>query len=210
MLDRLIHALVESENEAADALLLEAIALGTAAEKSVALDALLRRETVRGLCGVIARYEQLPQDLQLHVLGNIRSFHHALREAGRSDDTELRLSAMKLIALGRQGKLAYVLSENLHETDETLSKAATEAMVALARWVSTETRGLQKGLGFRVQGSGKTESSPSSYAALIENRPEIEAAVARAMDVHRGRHGQELLRACLSCATGRAARRWRS
>ncbi len=31
----------------------------------------------------------------------------------------------------------------------------------------------------------------------MTNRPEIEAAVARAMDVHRGRHGQELLRAAL-------------
>jgi HEAT repeat protein len=208
MLDRLIHALVESENEAADELLLEAIALGTAAEKSVALDALLRRETTPGLCGVIARYDALPQELQLHVLGNIRSFHHALREAGRSDDSQLRLCAMKLIALGRQGKLAYVLSENLHETDETLSKAATEAMVALARWVSTETRAMQKGSRFRVQDSGKTVDAvvavpeprtpnPESYRLLIENRPEIEAAVARAMDVHRGRHGQELLRACL-------------
>src|SRR5205085_6625164 len=37
----------------------------------------------------------------------------------------------------------------------------------------------------------------ASYTALIENRPEIEAAIARAMDVHRGKHGQDLLRAAL-------------
>ena len=35
------------------------------------------------------------------------------------------------------------------------------------------------------------------YAELMSQRPEIEAAVARALDVHRGRHGQDLLRAAL-------------
>jgi HEAT repeat protein len=205
MLDRLIHALVETRNEAADALLLEALQLGSEGEQSIAFDALLRRQTTRGLCGVIGLYDRLPQNLQLRALGNIKTFHHALREAGRSDTPELRLAAMKLIAVGRQGKLAYVLSENLHDTDEALSKAATEAMVALARWVATETRNLQRNSEFRVQGSERGESSipgprtltPEPYASLMDNRCEIEAAVARAMDVHRGKHGQELLRACL-------------
>jgi HEAT repeat protein len=44
------------------------------------------------------------------------------------------------------------------------------------------------------------QSFPSfadTYAELMSQRPEIEAAVARAMDVHRGRHGQDLLRAAL-------------
>jgi HEAT repeat protein len=123
---------------------------------------------------------------------------------------------MKLIALARQGMLAYVLSENLHDLDEALSKAAVDSMVALARWVAMETRALQR--GSRVEVGAATigaESNagldpPSShiqphavenpndrYAVLMTNRPEIESAVARAMDVHRGKHGQELLRAAL-------------
>lgn len=40
-------------------------------------------------------------------------------------------------------------------------------------------------------------SPSSSYGLLLEQRPEIEQAVARAMDVHRGRHGQDLLRASM-------------
>ena len=36
-----------------------------------------------------------------------------------------------------------------------------------------------------------------SYVQLMAERPEIETAVARAMDVHRGRHGPDLLRAGL-------------
>ena len=39
--------------------------------------------------------------------------------------------------------------------------------------------------------------SSEIYAELMAQRPEIEAAIARALDVHRGRHGQDLLRAAL-------------
>src|SRR5947208_8388499 len=80
-----------------------------------------------------------------------------------------------------------------------------------------ETRSLHSGAlqgpGLGVQGSGgnsllnpepRTLNPPSNpeplenrYANLLANRPEIEAAVARAMDVHRGKHGPDLLRAAL-------------
>ncbi|MDB5288838.1 MAG: hypothetical protein JWL69_79 [Phycisphaerales bacterium] len=235
MLDRLLHALISSKNEAADDVLLEALRVGAMREQGPVLEALLRRKSVRGLCGVIEQYDKLPEPLQQDILANIKLFHHALREAGRSENVPLRLAALRLIALGRQGKLAYVLSENLHESDETLSKAATEAMVALARWVATETKRLQKSrrgeeddcklqsANCKVQNEGEESApvalasevsdprseisdlksaigNPSStdpYSDLIAQRPEIEAAVARALDVHRGRHGQDLLRAAL-------------
>ncbi|HEX4794448.1 MAG TPA: HEAT repeat domain-containing protein [Humisphaera sp.] len=268
LIDQLLAALTASKNQAADDVLAEALQLGTEKEKWPVLQALCRRQSVRGLCGVIEQYESLPEGMQRHILTNAKLFHHALREAGRSDSTPLRLAALRLIALSRQGKLGYVLSENLHSTDEVLSKTATEAMVALARWIATETKRLQKGMGsgFGGQGSGEEgtkgrrdegtkgerqegtearrhegtkgnagansssqteprtlnpepssdrtlnpepssdrilEAEPSAptdeevYAQLMDQRPEIEAAVARAMDVHRGRHGQDLLRAAL-------------
>jgi hypothetical protein len=236
MLDRLLAALIASKNEAADDALLEALRLGVLREQQIALDALLKRQTVRGMGGVIGQYAALPEALQLQVLENIRAFYHALRECGRTDEVPLRLAALKLIALGRQGKLAYVLSENLHNSNETLSKSATEAMVALARWIATETRGLQRSdaseapkdaeppatpnpsraaaparsthpVGStnpaRSANPARAFSSPSGnwrgpiYRELMDQRPEIEAAVARALDVHRGRHGADLLRAAL-------------
>src|SRR3954447_22885247 len=151
MLQDLLQALVDSKNEAADDVMTEALRLGTEPEQTVALGALFRRKSVKGLSGVIELYDALPQRLQSGVLTNIGIFHHALRECGRSDRHELRLAAMKLIALARQGMLAYVLSENLHDIDDTLSKAATDAMVAMARWVAMETRALQRsGVGVRV------------------------------------------------------------
>jgi HEAT repeat protein len=188
MIQHLVQALCASTNQAADDVLLEALRLGSEAEQTVALEALLKRQTVRGLGGVIGLYDTLPESLQLRILENVKTFHPALRETGRSEDVERRLAAMKLIALGRQGKLAYVLSENLHDLDERLSKAAVEAIVALARWIATESRNLSK---LDPGDRGR------AYNEICENRPEIEQAVARAMDVHRGKHGPDPLRAAM-------------
>jgi HEAT repeat protein len=199
MLDRLLQALVATSNEAADDLLLQALAIGNDAEKAPILEALLKRQTVRGLSGIVASYVSLADPLKLRVLKDIKKLHPALRECGRSPDLNRRKAALKLIALGRQGKLAYVLSENLHDQNEEISKSAVDALVGLARWVAMETKRLQAGLS-PEPGTRATESDETPteiYNHLIEQRPEIEQAVARAMDVHRGKHGQELLRASL-------------
>jgi len=231
MLERLLHALIGSKNESADDVLVEALRLGSAEEKVPVFRAMLLRKTVRSLCGIIEQFDHLPEPLQQQVLKEIKIFHPALREAGRSDNHPLRLAALKLIAMGHQGKLAYILSENLHNSNEVLSKSATEAMVALARWVATETRRLQRGAHLEtaspatpesgangaapvavttaagseaVPATAESEVRPAEvladYAELVAQRPEIEAAVARAMDVYRGRYGQDLLRAALLLA----------
>jgi HEAT repeat protein len=215
-LDKLISALIASPNEAADDALLEAVQVGSPPERGMALDALFQRRTVHGLTRLVGIYGELPGALQQQILGNIRLLHHAIREAGRSDRIEMRLSAMNLIALGRQGKLAYVLSENLHNQNETLSKAAVDGMIALARWVGTETRRLQKtniteeDVGLPViqdpravlQKAFTDEThqplkARTTYQEVLEERPEIEQAVARALDSHRGRHASDLMQAAL-------------
>ena len=239
MLDLLIHALVETKNEAADDLLLQAMRTGLENEQRPVLEALMRRKTLRGLGGLVGMYDSLPEPLQGIVLQNVKRFNHALAECGRSEEPAVRLAAMRLIAIGRQGKLAYVLSENLHNPDATLSKAATEALVALARWVAVETRKLQRGvlaedvetprpedgrkelpeepapglvseaqrpsaapieLASLDEGDPRRQEVAQIYARLLEERPEIEAAVARAINVHRGKHGPDLLRAALLLA----------
>jgi len=215
MIDQLVNALVDSKNEAADDTLLEALSVGNEHEQALVLGALLRRKTVHGLSGVIASYERLPTPLQLQVLATANNLHHALRECGRSDNLERRIAALKLIAVGRQGKLSHVLGENLQDADEKVSKTACEALTALARWIATETRRMQRdGPGGAMSGDvgayldslpGVTPESSegtmgSTYQQVVSNRPDVENAVARAIDVHRGRHGQDLLRAALLLA----------
>jgi HEAT repeat protein len=220
MLDRLLHALVSTKNEAADDLLLQALRLGIESEQRTVLDGLLRRKTAHGLRGVLAMHDTLPESLQAQVMENLGAFHRVLAECGRGEDARLRLAAMRLIAVGRQGKLAYVLTENLHNSDESFSKAGCEGLVALARWVAVETRRIQKNergrVGEGVSGGGEevgdgdagtpgrgeegdAEADPD-YERLMGERPEIEAAVARAINLHRGKHGPDLLRAALLLA----------
>src|SRR3954470_4770474 len=86
MIQRLLLALVETKNEAADAGLLEALRLGNEREQAAVLDALLERKDARRLKGVIGLSAYLPEPLQLLILANVKHFHHALRECGRSND----------------------------------------------------------------------------------------------------------------------------
>jgi HEAT repeat protein len=79
------------------------------------------------------------------------------------------------------------------------------------QWLAAEGAGATpetdagEGRETAARGAETPQAAPShaatvreaSYQQLMEQRPEIEAAVARAMDVHRGRHGQDLLRAGL-------------
>jgi HEAT repeat protein len=216
MHEQILQILVSSANEAADDVLLEGLRLGVEIEKSLMLDALLARKTTHGLGGVIENFDELPEKLQATVLRHIKILHHALRECGRSDRSEMRLAAMKLIALSRQGKLAYVLSENLHDPDEDLGKAAVEAMVGLARWLNGTVRQLQdmyrapnesgEQTGKQPEQAAGENAEPSqrppidldaAYKELMEQRVEIEVAVARALDVHRGKYIQEILRAAM-------------
>ncbi|HEY1684642.1 MAG TPA: HEAT repeat domain-containing protein [Tepidisphaeraceae bacterium] len=200
MLERIINVLIESKNLAADDLLLGAMDVGNEKEGLVALDALLKRGTIHGLSGLIERYARLKEPLKLQVLDHIKILTPAIRACATTGDLLERMSALKLIALGRQGKLAYLLIENMHHGDTEVSQAAVDAMVALARWVATETRKVQA-LPVKVDSHGEllTPANPA-YRDLIEQRPEIESTISRAIDIHRGEYGQDLLRAALLLA----------
>jgi hypothetical protein len=219
MHEELVEALVHSENDAADDLLLEGLRRGAEVEQIVAVKALLQRRRVRGLSGIVEQFESLNPRLQQIVLSHINLMHQALRESGRSDRPQMRHASMKLIAISRQCKLAYVLTENLHDADESLSKMAADSIVELALWVSNGTRILQQ--QYKPPDSNAPEAVSQSPAETAEQKPadqpppepvinfqelynsvmaeraEIETVVARAMDVHRGRHTAELLRASL-------------
>lgn len=193
-LGALINAIVASENGAADDLLLEALRVGGEREQAMALDALIRRGTTHGLCGVIAQSRRLPETLHAQILRNIRVFHHALRECGRSDDMESRRRAIALIAAGRQGKLAYVLSENLLHGDAELAEAAMNALVDLAQWIACQTAELRRA---RATDGGLPPELAELCHAVVDNRGDVEAAILRALDLQRGRSAPQLVAAAL-------------
>ena len=200
-LDRVISALVDSKNEAADDVLLDAVSLGNLAEQGLAVNALFRRRTTHGLVGLVARFPDLEDAVATRVLKEVRLLSHAIREAGRSGRSGVRLAAIKVIVAGRQGKLAYVLSENLHFTEDDVQQAAVHGILDMATWIWTETRRLQRGVAAEAVDSGSADytvrSDADIYRELLDNRPDIEDAVARGIEGHRGKFTPELVRAGL-------------
>jgi HEAT repeat protein len=105
--------------------------------------------------------------VKLHVMKELSWFHHALREAARSERSERRLAAIRLIGEGRQGKLAYVLAENLGSENPDVARAAEEALVNLAGWVAQQTRLLQRGAfdgGVLNEHADRVATIPASHA----------------------------------------------
>jgi HEAT repeat protein len=145
MFDRLSQAMVATRNDAVDAALLEAIRLGNPQEQSEALGILIQRQSTDGLGAVVEQFDDASPAVKLHVMKELSWFHHALREAARSERSERRLAAIRLIGEGRQGKLAYVLAENLGSENPDVARAAGDALVNLAGWVAEQTRLLQRG-----------------------------------------------------------------
>jgi HEAT repeat protein len=208
MLQRLLQTLVASKNEAADDLLLEALRLGSEHEQPAILETLIQRQTLHGLTGLIAQFQALSESLQQQVLNQMHRLHTALRDCARSDRPGLRIMAMRLIDLGRQGSLAGLLTENLNHPDEHVSRAAVESLAMLARWVHDQTRILRCG---SHRGEIPTAAPPAAeipndaghahraqlYHQLIEQRPDIELAVSRALERNRTPWGQELVDAAM-------------
>jgi HEAT repeat protein len=212
VIDELLRTLVHSTNPAADDVLVDALRLGTVVEQRVILGAILARKAVPSMCGVIEQYEKLPESLQLEVLQSIGEFHSALREAGRSENAAQRLGAIKLIAIGRQGKLCYVLSENLHSGDDRYADTAAGALTSLSLWVWRGMRQLQWGQLDEAPSDAAAGSTPlvsadadlalsparvALHKELTAHRAEIEQTLVRALQLHRGQRQQELLGAAL-------------
>lgn len=216
-LQKLLSLLISADNQAADDLLLEALSVGNEHERKIALEALTRRANGYGLMGVLRQFADLPQTVQKMVIDKSAVFYFVLSEAGRSDDRAARLAAIRIISEARIGKLSYVLSENLRDPDDQLSKSACDALLEMARWVNMQSRlmhrfaqaasedegltlvGEEKKAGDSTIVAAPTIASDLStaYATVMRERPEIESAVARALDWGKSKHVPDLLRAAL-------------
>lgn len=215
-LQKLLSLLVTADNQAADDLLLEAMRIGNEHERAIALEALTKRANSHGLFGVLELFEQFSPKTQKLIIDKASTFYFVLSDAGRSESHAARLAAMKVIAAARLGKLSYVLSENLRDPDDTLSKAACDSLLDLSRWVNTESRLMHRfdhsphDDGLTLMGESKSPGDSTivaaptvgtdlstAYTQVMRERPEIESAVARALDWGKSKHIPDLLRAAL-------------
>ncbi len=188
-LDQVIAALVQSTNGAADEALLEALKVGSPPEVARALGGLFQRRTTAALTGIVERYADLPVGLRPVVVEQVDLLMTAVREVGRSGETDGRLSAVRLVVDARAGRLADVLSDNLRHLDGTVATAAAAALVTMAEWVAAGVRGLQR------SDADEAVDGPAAadYAQICRDRAEVEQAVVKALEVGRDRPGSERL-----------------
>jgi ribosome biogenesis protein Tsr3 len=216
-LQKLLNLLISADNQAADDLLLEALALGNEYERKIALEAITRRANGYGLMGVLHQFADLPPSVQKMVIDKSAVFYFVLSEAGRGDDRAARLAAIQVISEARIGKLSYVLSENLRDPDDQLSKSACDALLEMSRWVNMQSRLMHRFVQAATEEDGLTlvgeekkagdstivaaptiaSDLATAYATVMRERPEIESAVARALDWGKSKHVPDLLRAAL-------------
>jgi len=142
---------------------------------------------------------------------DIKQLHSALRDAAEAR-SPLPWRRVNTDRTRQAGKLAYVLSENLHANEEQYSKAATEAMVRPGLVGRNETR-RRAAAGRRDDGVIRI-TLPSPRLRSMRNsctqRPEIEAAVARAwMCIATSTAGMCGRRCCCANEGRRGEERWR-
>ena len=184
MLPRPHRALAACPDAAADDALLEALDRGDGAEKSHALAALLDRRTVRGLSGVVARHDRLPDPLRRDVLGELTGgsgrLDAALRHAGRGDAAAARRSALALIAAGGNPALLPVAVDAVADADPSVRAAASATLCAFADEVSRLTD--------RLRGHvGPPADRAADYRRVLAVRPAVESAFAGAVTRVSGR-----------------------
>lgn len=189
--------LARSPNEAADDVLLDALRLGGASEQPAVLRAILDRANVRSCTGLVETYEKLPDALQRDVLRNLGRLYPALREMARSDAASRRLAAINLIGIGHAGKLAYLLAENLNSPDETIAKAASASLSAMARWVVRSVKSLQTDHFPIDPGTDPSLARRLLWNDLNDNRADIEEVIARGAELLKGSRQHEMVDALL-------------
>jgi HEAT repeat protein len=190
--------LARSTNEAADDVLLDALRLGGATEQPAVLRAILDRANVRSTSGVVELYDKLPDSLQRDVLRNLGKLYPALRDMARSDITIRRLAAINLIGIGHAGKLAYLLAENISSPDETIAKAASASLSAMARWVARSVKALQADHFPIDPGTDPSLARRLLWNELSDNRTDIEEVIARGAELLKGNRQQEMVDAVLT------------
>jgi hypothetical protein len=100
----------------------------------------------------------------------------------------------------RRRQAGNTISPGTARPDDYLTKNACDAVVELALKRRSDHR-TRSGRAGRRGGREKDESArPRGFGEVDVGRPEIEYAVARAIDVHRGKYAAELLRAALLLA----------
>ena len=128
-----------------------AAALPTAdplAIKLIALN-LLERRRPEGAAALVLHYDRLPPDIQATVVRHASELYRPLREVTSRKGAHGPANAIRIIVASKAVRLAYLVTEQLHDSSSGLRSQAAEALLELARWARTTSRRAPGGDGPR-------------------------------------------------------------
>lgn len=124
--------LLESDSEAADAALLDALPHAGPDELDQIIDVLLRRARRPGLIGVVTQFHRLGDAIQATVINQFETLTPAIREALRAPQTQTRLNVVDIASRNESLGGAPLLSTAIEDSSRRVRERAAGALHELA------------------------------------------------------------------------------
>ncbi len=124
--------LLESDSEAADAALLDALPHATPVERDPIIDVLLRRARRPGLIGLVTQFHLLSDAGQTTVVNQFETLAPAIREALRAPQTQTRINVVDIASRNESLCGASLLSAAIEDSSGRVRERAAGALRGLA------------------------------------------------------------------------------
>ena len=124
--------LLESDSDAADAALLDALPHATPVERDPIIDVLLRRARRPGLIGLVTHFHLLTDAGQATVVQQFETLTPAIREALRAPQTQTRINVVDIASRNESLRGASLLSAAVGDSSRRVRERAAGALRDLA------------------------------------------------------------------------------
>ncbi len=131
--DAAVELLRQTDNPAADQLLMAMLKTDDPAAQLQAIEVTLDRGYAPGMVKIVARLSQLRADVMATVIGRARDLSPALRKTIRDNRTELRVNSVEIIRRSCDPSLAYLLSIALRDGHAGIRRAAADGLETYVR-----------------------------------------------------------------------------
>ncbi len=180
----LFDTLRESDNPAADAALVTALAEAEPEAMEAIARTLLARGRLPGLTGLVAHYHRMPEDLRREIRESVNQLYAALREACSLDDPDARMNVISIIQEAMAFPLSYLLSVLLRDRSPRVRKAAAATMQALTDHFLNEMAALSSTWsGESVPAAEALAAGEEELRKHLQNRDHLMEAVSAGLEL---------------------------
>ena len=123
-----------------------AAALHTADEASVRRIAavLMERGQTEAMVALVEHYDRLPSDIQRSAAAQVKQLYATLRKAASRDSGACAANTIRMIQQAKEGRLAYLVAEQLRNRPSDIQAQAAQCLLDLARHATTPTTSINQ------------------------------------------------------------------